>query len=142
MLCSSTTTGTPRGSRKQHIELDSIRLPACEAPIVVEGAGGVMVPLNERELMVDLMARLDLPVVLVARTSLGTINHTLLSLECLRRRGLKVAAVLLDGPANPANRAAIELFGAAPTSEVPMLDPLGPDAVARAAVGLAALFGG
>lgn len=62
--------------------------------IVVEGAGGIMVPLNENEMMIDLMCQLNLPVILVARPGLGTINHTLLSIEALRNRKLEVAGVL------------------------------------------------
>ncbi len=53
---------------------------------IIEGAGGVLVPLNERDLMVDLMVRIAVPVLVVARTSLGTINHTLLTLHALRAR--------------------------------------------------------
>jgi dethiobiotin synthetase len=64
--------------------------------IVVEGAGGLMVPLNDREMMVDLFTALRLPIVLVARVGLGTINHTLLSIEALKRRGLTVAGVVMN----------------------------------------------
>jgi len=78
---------------------------------IVEGAGGVLVPLNERELMVDLMRRLGLPVVVAARSALGTINHTLLTVEALRRRDLPVAGVVMVGDADDDNRAAIEQYG-------------------------------
>lgn len=63
---------------------------------IVEGAGGVMVPLNERETMLTLMVRLKLPVVLVARAGLGTINHTLLSLEALRHANVQVAGIIIN----------------------------------------------
>lgn len=91
--------------------------------LVVEGIGGVLVPLNDRgELLADLIARLHLPVALVARTELGTINHTLLSLEALRSRKIKVAAVVLDGPPSPENLEAIEAFGRVEVAaEVPPL---------------------
>ena len=72
------------------IDLDRFHLPRTERPLVVEGAGGLLVPLNRDCLMIDLIARLGLPVVLVGLSGLGTINHTLLSLEALRRRGLPV----------------------------------------------------
>jgi dethiobiotin synthetase len=65
---------------------------------IVEGAGGVLVPINDRETMADLMVRLGLPVVVVARTALGTINHTLLTLEALRRRAIEIAGVVAVGP--------------------------------------------
>ena len=95
------------------IALDSIRLPepAAERPWIVEGAGGVMVPLNERELMLDLMRHLGLPVVVAARTSLGTINHTLLTLSALRSAQIEVRGVVLIGEENLENRCAIEHYG-------------------------------
>ena len=80
---------------------------------VVEGAGGVLVPLNESQNMTHLMLRLDLPVVLAARSTLGTINHTLLSLEALRARGLHIAGVAMIGEPDADNRAAIEHYGKA-----------------------------
>jgi len=78
---------------------------------IVEGAGGVFVPLNETELMIDLMSALDLPVLIVARAALGTINHTLLTLEALRGRNLKIYGVIMNGSENEENRKAIEHFG-------------------------------
>jgi dethiobiotin synthase len=79
---------------------------------IVEGAGGLLVPINNAETMADLISLLRLPVVLVARTSLGTINHTLLALEALGRRALQVAGVVMVGEPDAENRAAIEQFGA------------------------------
>lgn len=95
------------------IDLSDFRLPgAGEAShMIVEGAGGVMVPLNERDLMLDLIRHLALPVLLVARSTLGTINHTLLSLARLRQAGVDVFAVVLNGPKNESNRKAIEHYG-------------------------------
>ncbi|KXV20730.1 dethiobiotin synthase [Gluconobacter japonicus] len=86
-------------------------LPAIQSPLVVEGAGGLMVPIREDMLMIDLIQQMDLPVVLVARSGLGTINHTLLSLEALRRRGIAVLGVVLSGPENSGNARDIERFG-------------------------------
>ena len=98
-----------------------IRLEAIQAPsipqskwLVAEGAGGVLVPLNDSDFMVDLMKHLGFPVVLVARTALGTINHTLLSLEALRQRELPVTGIVLDGEENRNNLAALERFGRVP----------------------------
>ncbi len=82
------------------IQAERLALPTGAGPLVVEGAGGVLVPLREDFLFVDMMARWGLPVVLVARTALGTINHTLLSIEALRARGLVVAGVIFVGDAN------------------------------------------
>jgi dethiobiotin synthetase len=93
------------------IDLAKIKLPAGIPPLIIEGAGGVFVPVNERELMVDLMRQLGLPVLLAARSSLGTINHTTLSLAALRDAGVVVAGVVMIGAPNIENRAAIEEYG-------------------------------
>jgi dethiobiotin synthetase len=95
------------------IALDAFELP--EAPAgrkwIVEGAGGVMVPLNERDLMRDLMRRIGLPIIVAARTALGTINHTLLTLAALREARLPICGVALAGDNNIENRRAIEHYG-------------------------------
>jgi len=94
-------------------EIDPARLclPPHDGPLVVEGAGGVLVPVQGEMMMVDLIARFALPVVLVARSGLGTINHTLLSLEALRARGVPVAGVILNGAPAPHNQRTIETYG-------------------------------
>ncbi|MBM3279107.1 MAG: dethiobiotin synthase [Candidatus Handelsmanbacteria bacterium] len=92
------------------IELDAF-CPPRAARLIAEGAGGVLVPLNDRQLMVDLMTHLGLPVLLVARSGLGTLNHTLLSLEALRGRGLEVLGVVVNGPRDPANEEGITRYG-------------------------------
>jgi dethiobiotin synthetase len=79
--------------------------------LVVEGAGGVLVPVNETQLMTDVMEQLGLPMLLVARSSLGTINHTLLSLAALRARALEIVGVVMVGRPNMENRKAIENYG-------------------------------
>ncbi len=97
---------------RQQVLLTDFDLPEGRAPIVVEGAGGVLVPLGAGCSMADLMRRLGLPVLLVARSTLGTINHTLLSLEALRSRGLAVWGVVLVGPGPDENAEAIARLGA------------------------------
>lgn len=79
-----------------HIESAYRRLSRNYEGIIVEGAGGVLVPLNAKETILDLMVRLQLPVLLVARPGLGTINHTLLSLRVLADAKLKVLGVVLN----------------------------------------------
>lgn len=95
------------------IDFENIRLPAATKgeALIVEGAGGALVPINEKQLMTDLMRHLKLPVVVVARTALGTINHTLLTLAALRAARLKICGVVLSGPPNIENRKAIERYG-------------------------------
>lgn len=92
---------------------------------IVEGAGGVLVPVNESQGMADWIAMLGLPALIVARSGLGTINHTLLTLEALRARSLRVAGVVMVGEPNADNREAIETFGDVQVlAEMPLLDPL------------------
>ncbi len=107
------------------IEIDQIldQRPLCSA--VIEGAGGVLVPLNNSERMVDLMVRLHSPIILVAKSGLGTINHTLLSLEVLRARSLQQIAVVLVGKQNLENRNSIERNGQVSViGEIPILEEL------------------
>jgi len=90
------------------------------------------VPINERETMADLICALDLPVLIAARSTLGTINHTLMTIEVLRRRMLRVAGVVMVGEPNDENRLAIETYGAAEViAQMPHFDPLTPDALER-----------
>jgi dethiobiotin synthetase len=83
------------------IDLAQLALPQIDDPLVVEGAGGVMVPLNRQVVYLDLFAQWNAPVVLVARTSLGTINHTALSLMALRNAGCDVIGVAFVGDPEP-----------------------------------------
>jgi dethiobiotin synthetase len=112
------------------IDLDPLVNQVHSTPLIVEGAGGVLVPVNDSQTMIDLMALLGLPVIVAARTTLGTINHTLLTLEALRRRSLKIAGVVMIGDADADNRAAIEHYGnVAVVGEMPWFDPLTPDSL-------------
>ena len=98
---------------------------------IIEGAGGLLVPVNESQTMADWIAALALPVVVVARSGVGTINHTLLTLEALRARSLRVAGIMMIGEPNPDNRAAIERYGNVPVvAEMPFLKPLDPGLLA------------
>jgi dethiobiotin synthetase len=82
------------------IEHQNLEIPERERPLVVEGAGGLLVPLTRTITYVDLMARWRVPVVLCARTALGTINHSLLSIEALRARGVAMLGIAFIGDAN------------------------------------------
>jgi dethiobiotin synthase len=98
---------------------------------IVEGAGGVLVPVSDTANMADLMTRLGLPVVVVARTALGTINHTLLTLEALRQRAIHAAGVIMIGVPNQDNREAIERYGDVPVlGEMPVIEPMTRDSLA------------
>lgn len=114
-------------------ELEGVALDAAEIAqgkpdgyfTVTEGAGGILVPLNGRETMADLAKRLEIPVVVVASSGLGTINHALLTLEALRAREIPVAGVILSGPAHGSNARAIRDLGkTAILLRIPELFPL------------------
>ncbi|KLT21799.1 dethiobiotin synthase [Wolbachia endosymbiont of Armadillidium vulgare str. wVulC] len=92
------------------INIDSISLPKTHN-LIIEGAGGVLVPINKTTLMVDLIKKFATPTILVARTTLGTINHTLLSLEALHARNVPILGVILNGLLSQDNLEAIEFYG-------------------------------
>ncbi|HEY6347844.1 MAG TPA: dethiobiotin synthase [Candidatus Angelobacter sp.] len=111
----------------KEIVLEQIKFPQMDSamPLIVEGAGGVMAPVNRHQLMTDLMRHLSLPVILAARSTLGTINHTLLSLHYLQSSGIRIHGVVLIGPQNSENREAIEHYGRTRViGEVPLLQKI------------------
>lgn len=93
------------------IEMERLALPPVDGPLVAEGAGGVLVPVTRHMLFADLFAHWQRPVVLVARTGLGTINHSLLSIEALRARGVDVLGVAFVGDAVEDSEATIAAIG-------------------------------
>jgi|SaaInlStandDraft_7_1057024.scaffolds.fasta_scaffold148362_1 dethiobiotin synthetase len=95
---------------KRYIDIEKIKLPKANN-IIVEGAGGLLVPLNDNYFIADLISKFKTPVILVARSKLGTINHTLLSLEYLKQKNIKVLGVILSGEKNTRNRESIEQYG-------------------------------
>ena len=114
------------------IDPDRLALPP-QRPLVVEGAGGALVPLGDDLLYADLFARWGLPTIVVARTALGTINHSLLTIEALRARGVAVHGIAFVGEAIEDSEATICRMGAVERlGRLPMLDPLEPNALADA----------
>ncbi|HLJ29730.1 MAG TPA: dethiobiotin synthase [Candidatus Angelobacter sp.] len=113
---------------RREIVLERIAIPntGSTRPLIVEGAGGVLAPINREQFMTDLMCHLGLPVILAARSTLGTINHSLLSLRCLRGAGLQVHGVVLIGPEDRDNREAIEQYGKIRViGQIPVLQKIG-----------------
>jgi dethiobiotin synthetase len=107
------------------IHLQRIRRPASAEPIVIEGAGGVFVPVNDDAFMLDLMRHLAVPVVVAARTALGTINHTLLTVFAIRTASLALRGVVMIGKENIENRHSIERYGDVPViGSIPWLDTI------------------
>ena len=101
-------------------ELDGLRIdperivePVTSNDLVIEGAGGLLVPLNEQNTILDLI-REDYRVIVVSRNYLGSINHSLLTLEALRSRGLKVSGIIFNGEQVPSTERIIETLGKAP----------------------------
>lgn len=107
------------------IDPDRLALPQVGGPLIVEGAGGLMVPLTRETLLIDIFARWRAPVVLCARTVLGTINHTLLSLEALRRRDIPVLGIVFVGAEMSGTERTIAESGQVRIlGRLPWLDPL------------------
>jgi 8-amino-7-oxononanoate synthase len=98
---------------------------------VIEGAGGVLVPLNDSETILDLIAALGVPIVVVARSTLGTINHTLLTIGALRARGLRIAGIVMTGE-EADNQRAIEHYGGVRVlGQMPRFNVVTPETVAQ-----------
>jgi dethiobiotin synthetase len=102
---------------------------AGDGPLIAEGVGGLLVPITPGYLVRDLAIDLGLPLLIAARTGLGTINHTLLTIEAARAAGLTVAGVVMTPwpdtpePIELSNRATVERLGGAPVSGLPPTDP-------------------
>ncbi|MCH9806305.1 MAG: dethiobiotin synthase [Alphaproteobacteria bacterium] len=117
------------------LEIDVGRLvvPETKQRLVIELAGGLLVPITRSCLQIDVVERWGLPVVLVARTALGTINHTLLSLEALRARAIGVIGVAFVGDENIDSEQTICAYGAARwLGRLPVVDPLTREGLAAA----------
>lgn len=115
------------------IDLDRLALPEVDGSLVVEGAGGVMVPVTRDLIFADLFARWNTPIVLVARTGLGTINHSLLSIEALRSRGVPILGIAFVGDAVEDSEATIATLGKVRRlGRLPRLDPLNAATLAEA----------
>jgi dethiobiotin synthetase len=107
------------------IEAADLSVPAVPGPLIIEGAGGVMVPLNRRTRFIDIFAQWQLPVILCARTALGTINHTLLSIEALRARSIPLIGIAFIGEEVADTQSTIVEFGGVPQlGRLPHLNPL------------------
>mgnify|MGYP000377079883 CR=1 FL=1 len=90
------------------IQLERFKTPETKNPLIIEGAGGLLVPLNSQHTLLDLMVKLGMPVILVSRNYLGSINHTLLSIAQLKARGLTLEGVVFNGDENKATQEVIE----------------------------------
>lgn len=115
------------------IEIDRLALPQVDGPLVIEGAGGVLVPVSETMLMADLFQHWRAPVILCAPTELGTINHSLLSIEALRSRGVPISGIAFIGEPHMENERIIPLLGKVRSlGRLPHLETLDAPALASA----------
>lgn len=131
------TPASPRHSAEIdeiRINTESLNVPNTgERPLVIEGAGGLMVPLSGGTLYIDIFERWRLPVVLCASTALGTINHCLLSIEALRKRQIDILGIALVGERNSEAVSAIcEIGRVRWLGRLPWIDPLSADALQAA----------
>lgn len=116
-----------RAAELEGIKIDAARLdpPSVDGALVIEGAGGLMVPIKRELLFIDVFARWELPVILCARTALGTINHSLLSLEALQARDVPVLGIAFIGDENADNEQTICALGnVKPLGRLPHLEHL------------------
>lgn len=113
------------------IEQARLNLPHCQGALVVETAGGLLVPLGRDWLQIDQLRRWGLPVLLVGRSGLGTLNHTLLSIEALRARAIPLLGLVLNGPPHPDNPRSLEQLSGVPVlAQLPALKPLSAESLA------------
>lgn len=89
------------------IELNKIIIPTTNNNLIIEGAGGLMVPINQNELMIDLIKKLDVEVILISKNYLGSINHTLLSVEALKNRNISIKGIIFNGVKTDASESII-----------------------------------
>ena len=97
-----------------NIEMGNIIIPKTTRNLIIEGAGGLMVPLNQHDLVIDLIPHLQAEAVLVSRHYLGSINHTLLSIEALHSRNINIAGIIFNGDENRDTESIIESICAVP----------------------------
>ena len=131
----STPASPHLAARLDGVEIDPARLalPEVDGPLIVEGAGGALVPLTETLLFADVMARWQAPVIICARTGLGTINHCLLTVEALCARGVPLAGIVFIGGAHEENERIVpKLAGVPSLGRLPMLDRLDAGILAKA----------
>jgi dethiobiotin synthetase len=114
-----------QSAAEEGIVINPDRLVPPDGDLVIEGAGGLMVPLTRQTVFIDVFARWQIPLVLCARTALGTINHSLLSIAALRARTIPLLGVAFIGEANPESEGVIvEMTGVKRLGRLPPVEPL------------------
>lgn len=114
------------------INLARCELPSITGPLIVEGAGGVYVPLNENECILDLMKKLGLPIIIICRGTMGTLNHTLLTIDVLRQHKIPIHGLVFSGELNPDNQLTIEQWSGVKTLfTIPFFESISTDNIHR-----------
>lgn len=111
------------------LSLSEINLPETENTLVIEGAGGIMVPLNDNEFILDIIKKFDAETILVIQNYLGSINHSLLSIDCLKNHNVKILGIIFNGPPHKLSEDIIIKY-----SKLPVLGHIGKEAKITPAV--------
>jgi dethiobiotin synthetase len=116
------------------ISLDQFELPVTKNNLIIEGAGGLMVPINNSELVIDIASKMDLEVILVSKNYLGSINHTLLSIAYLKQHNHKIAGIIFNGQHTPTSENYIlEHSGLKCIARVPEISNINPESIKQLA---------
>jgi dethiobiotin synthase len=99
-------------AEKQGLKIDikNVNIPKHDKMIIVEGAGGVLVPINDTHFMIDIIEKFALPVILIVRSELGTLNHSLLTIQALKNRHIPIKAIIMNGRFMPNNALSLQKF--------------------------------
>lgn len=115
------------------IKLEQFKLPDTRQPLIVEGAGGLLVPLNEEHLMIDLVKKLNIPVIVVSQNYLGSINHTLLTINALKQQEIDIKGIIFSGDTNAESERYILTYTRVPClGKIPFLPEISPEVVRQA----------
>jgi len=115
------------------LQINYLQTPQTNNHLIIEGAGGLMVPLNDQELMIDYIQSLGVKVILVSQNYLGSINHTLLSIEALKFRGIEIAGIIFNGISNTETERYITEYSKIPVlGKIPELDKLDKESIKEA----------
>lgn len=115
----------------KYIDINTLVLPN-DKNLIIEGAGGLMVPINEKYFIIDIIKYFNVPVILVAGSELGTINHTLLSIEAMRAKQIDILGVIVNGNHNIENCKAIQYYGQVEILiEFPVISPINQESLQK-----------
>ena len=116
------------------ISIDQLQLPLTQNTLIIEGAGGIMVPINDAELVINIASKMDLEVVLVSKNYLGSINHTLLSISYLKQHKFNISGIIFNGPHTPTSEKYIlDHSGLKCIARVPEMSNINPESIKQLA---------